>query len=518
MSEIAVAEPGTRLQKFLDRAGLRGFPWKTAIILYTISWCWMFIVRDSYWTDDWNWFPEHSKPFPYQTIGLPPWFEFEAQIVRLIGTSSFKVITFCSFFCAAIFLFGISQKFKLLNQVERKFLILLFLLLPFNTSRVALYVFHYTLAYFYFFSAWYLVVTFKPIWLKTLGISLFFLSFQMHSLLAFYVIPVLHLFFLSENKNLREIFYWTRRNIILISLPIIYWILREIYWPSTSYYHDLTVKNLSGTLDFIVVTGLVLLSLYLLQKWVSVKNKSAVQIILLGASAVFFGLIAYVIYGFFLSDRSIISKYFVTFLGRSDWYSRHQTLQPLGIALLIVGVITLLPEALRRLSKQIRVSILVICVILNTGFGFEYVVDYAKQKEIVAELKEFGNARPVREIQFIDMSANLNARGRYFRVGRDWDGLVWLAYGVLMHNRTNGKVINKVKIETRCRLISGSRLVLIQGPETHWEALKNWVSDGDMGFKVTVDDTPGACKPEMVTSERTSGAIPILFYFTGVKD
>ena len=518
MSEIAVAEPGTRLQKFLDRAGLCGFPWKTATILYTISWGWLFIVRDSLWTDDWNWFPEHSKPFPYQTMGLPPWFESEAQIVRLIGTSSFKAITFCSFFCAAIFLFGISQKFKLLNQAERKFLTLLFLLLPFNTSRVASYVFHYTLAYLLFFSAWYLVVTFKPIWLKTLGISLFFLSFQMHSLLAFYVLPVLHLFFLSENKNLREIFFWTRRNIVLISLPIIYWALRAIYWPSISSYHDLTVKNLSGMLNFVVVVGLVFLSLYLLQNRVNVKTRSAIGIILAGAIAVFSGLIAYVIYGFFPSDHSIFLKYFVTFLGRSDWYSRHQTLQPLGIALLIGGVITLLPQTLRRLSKQIQVFILTVCVVFNLTFGYEHVVDYAKQKEIVAELKEFGNSRPVKEIQFIDMSVSLNVRGRYFRVGRDWDGLVWLAYGVLMHNRTNGHVINKVKIATRCRLVSGSRLVLIQGPETHWQVLKNWVSDGDMGFKVTVDDTPGACKPEMVTSERISGAIPILFYFTGAKD
>ncbi|MFZ9600718.1 MAG: hypothetical protein ACO3AH_07595, partial [Ilumatobacteraceae bacterium] len=62
-----------------------------------------------------------------------------------------------------------------------------------------------------------------------------------------------------------------------------------------------------------------------------------------------------------------------------------------------------------------------------------------------------------------------------------------------------------------------SAIVDIQVPRTHWEALKNWVSDGDMGFKVTFDDSPGACKPEMVTSEKVSGAIPILFYFTGAK-
>ena len=73
------------------------------------------------------------------------------------------------------------------------------------------------------------------------------------------------------------------------------------------------------------------------------------------------------------------------------------------------------------------------------------------------------------------------------------------------------------RVATTCDSPKDTRLVLIQGPETHWEALKNWVSDGDLGFKVTVDDTPGACKPEMVTSERVSGAIPILFYFTGVK-
>ncbi|MFZ9644954.1 MAG: hypothetical protein ACO290_08125, partial [Ilumatobacteraceae bacterium] len=73
------------------------------------------------------------------------------------------------------------------------------------------------------------------------------------------------------------------------------------------------------------------------------------------------------------------------------------------------------------------------------------------------------------------------------------------------------------KISFTCANFSNRKWILIQGPETHWEALKNWVSDGDMGFEVTVDDTPGACKPEMVTSEKVSGAIPILFYFTGAK-
>ena len=92
---------------------------------------------------------------------------------------------------------------------------------------------------------------------------------------------------------------------------------------------------------------------------------------------------------------------------------------------------------------------------------------------------------------------------------RAWSGLIGLAY--------DSDEAGRVNIEIRCKTREDARLVLIQGPETHWQALKNWVSDGDMGFKVTVDDTPGACKPEMVTAEKVSGAIPILFYFTGAK-
>ncbi|MFM7337091.1 MAG: hypothetical protein ACKO2E_02250, partial [Actinomycetota bacterium] len=95
---------------------------------------------------------------------------------------------------------------------------------------------------------------------------------------------------------------------------------------------------------------------------------------------------------------------------------------------------------------------------------------------------------------------------------RDWQGLIGLAYGQKFARGVEGRV-SEVCLEK-----SNVRLVLIQGPETHWQALKNWVRDRDMGFKVTIDDTPGACKPEMVTAEGVSGAIPILFYFKGAKN
>ena len=151
---------------------------------------------------------------------------------------------------------------------------------------------------------------------------------------------------------------------------------------------------------------------------------------------------------------------------------------------------------------------MVISVVLNVGFGFEYVVDYSKQISVVTALGAESNKTAGDEIQMVDQTTFLNARQRSYRE-REWLGLIGLAEGV--------DSAKKLKVVGSCSVNPNTRLVLIQGPETHWDALKNWVSDGDMGFKVTVDDTPGACRPEMVMNGKVSGAIPILFYFTGAK-
>jgi hypothetical protein len=174
----------------------------------------------------------------------------------------------------------------------------------------------------------------------------------------------------------------------------------------------------------------------------------------------------------------------------------------------LVGLIGLLPSFANRLRRWLAGAILAISVVFNVAFGFEYIVDYSKQTSVVAALAAKPNSTAGEEIQMVDQTAFLNARQRSYRE-RDWLGLVGLAEGI-----DSAKNLNVVG---GCSENPNTRLVLIQGPETHWQALKNWVSDDDMGFKVTVDDTPGACKPEMVTNQQSSGAIPILFYFTGAK-
>ena len=503
VSDVLVSEPGTRLQNFLDRAGLHGFPWKTSIILYTISWGWLFIVRDSIWADDWFLF----LSFDFSLQGFAPWVEIQIEAIKYFGLTFLRSVIFISFLTASVFLFGITRQFSFLSLAQRRLVVLLFLLLPFNTARVALMVFLYSVAYFFFFFGWYLLVSFRPTKISHFSLIFFFFSFQMHSMLFFYLLPIAHAFFLSKTKSSKECLQWLIKNAGFLLLPFLYWIMRSLYWPEEVLYHDVGLDKALGSIYFVLISGGLLLLVFVLQRKLA-AIKQSLQIIFVGLLCIFVGIFAYVLLGVFRSSLSFFSGYIVTFLGRSDWYSRHQTLQPLGAALLIVGVMGLLPKFLKKFTKRIQALILMVCVVFNIGVGFEYVVDHSKQKKVISVLKEEGEGKSGIIYQFVDQTTLLNARGRAYRE-RDWKGLIWLAYGV--------ESMKSSRVATTCDSPQDTRLVLIQGPETHWQALKNWVGDGDMGFEVTINDSPGACKSELMQIERVSGVIPILFYFTGAK-
>ena len=509
MSDIAVAESGTRLQNFLDRAGLRGFPWKTAAILYTISWGWLFIVRDSYWVDDWTLFGDPKVAVEDgRSLGYPPWMEINQFLLKVAGVSSFRFLTFIIFFGVTVSVFSITGKFIFLTLSQRRVQAIFFLVLPFYTARVTLMTAHYTEALGLFFVAWFLLVNYNSPKSRLASYLLFFLSFQMFTLLVFFVLPVMHLFVLENGRNFQKCFIFLKNKIIFISLPVIYWVLRALYWSGTREYHVVTSRKIDGFVKFLFLC-LMIACLSVLTHWKSRDGrKKSALLFQFGLIALFLGYAPYVFFGLVGNGFDVPKTYFIILLGRSDWYSRHQILQSLGFSLVLVGLIGLLPRMLIKFTSPLVATVLIISVIFNVLFGFEYVVDYQKQSQIVADLKISGQSSERNEIQIIDQTAFLNARQRSYRE-RDWLGLIGLADGV---NPNKG-----LKVSGDCSKNPNTRLVLIQGPRTHWQALKNWVSDGDMGFKVTVDDTPGACKSEMVTNQQTSGAIPILFYFTGAK-
>jgi hypothetical protein len=284
--------------------------------------------------------------------------------------------------------------------------------------------------------------------------------------------------------------------------------MRGLFWSSSRSYHEITDNKVKGFLWFILLVLAIGVGLFALYHRSSPSRRKIFLLVFLGLGSMLIGYLPYVIYGLVNYGLYVPITYLIIMLGRSDWFSRHQILQPLGFSILLVGFIGLLPSFVNRFRQWFIGAILAISVVSNVAFGFEYIVDYSKQTSVVAALGAEPNKTAGDEIQMVDQTTFLNARQRFYR-DRDWLGLVGLAEGVDLAKR--------LKVVGNCSKNPNTRLVLIQGPETHWEALKNWMSDGDMGFEVTVDDTPGACKPEMVKNQQSSGAIPILFYFTGAK-
>ena len=325
----------------------------------------------------------------------------------------------------------------------------------------------------------------------------------MHSLVLFFVIPLL--FFLYQCRTDRKLDFKSRLA-VLTALPVLYVIGRTLFWSASNSYHSISIRYVLTLLRLLTFTFIV--ACFFL--WVGKRSSNMSKLLVaFGFLSSLLGISTYVLGGIMGSIVNFLPNLLVGTFGRSDWSSRHLTLLPLGASLILVGILGFVSRRSSRLKKTLFGFLLSVCVVINIGFGFEYVVDYAKQQAVVEKLERSGEDDGVNEYMFADQTNFFNARGRLYRA-RDWWGLVWSAYGL--------SAAERAEILPSCEGREDGRFVEINGPDTHWQALKNWVSDRDMGFEVTIDDSLGACKPELMQIERFSGVIPILFYFTGAKN
>ena len=504
MSDLSTFE--TPNSRFVDRAGLGGFPWLTAIALYAISYGWFWNVRNSYWSDDWWSFYDPGVPEAWAQHGLAPWMIFNKWLYQITGPGFLRLIIFVVFFLAAICFYGISKKILYLTERLKKFATLLFLLLPFNSARVTLMTLHYSTAYFYFFFAWYLIITFKSTWIKYIATCLFFLSFQMHSLPIFFALPILHLFSLEASRGWRQMFNWLRNNWFLVLASPTYFILRRIFWNALPELKYQTINSrqvwfLFGILIFLSIGTLMI---WVLGRFLTSENRQSSRLICCGALTIFLGLSPYIVGGYFNKPEGLPLLYLLYFLGRTrEWESRHLMLQPIGVTLLISGLFAFISVKFKKLQLTLQVFLISLCVLVNVGFGLEHVIDYAKQKVIVRDLQKVGYNGDLTDYVYIDKSAYLNARGR--RYDTELQYLLKAAYG--------SKLDRSITVSLQCRYSSDARVVVIDGEASYWNALQSWFNRGNFGFSVEILDGPTPCTAELVENRGRQNQIPLLLYF-----
>ena len=402
---------------------LAGFPWVSAIILYTLSWGWSLLRPNTLYWDDWAIVFKHQEKGIWLSIkksGLAPWTRLIEWQLLLIGPWSICLATFLCFFLTGICVFGILKKAPTVEVEYARMLVLLFLVVPVNHARISIIVFDYTFSYFLFFLGWLVLVRYQSFKGFIFAWLVLFLSLKTHSLLFFVLLPFLHFVWLEREQLLK----YKRVNLVHIQIgliaimPFLYLILRQVFWPPSEFFRSYqrpTVKGaILGAQLFIPVASATLV--YLFWRKNKVRSNRNFVIFLFGVGITALALLPYFLGGSYPDYVSVIAF-------RADWGSRHQLLMPLGLAATIVGL-----NGMGTFSKKNQVF--KICMGFSLMFNLysasTYYLDSTKKNEVVKLFNSRIDIEEDTQIVIIDDSKRFNGRGSSYR-DYEWKGLLSLA-------------------------------------------------------------------------------------------
>ena len=402
---------------------LAGFPWVSAIVLYTLSWGWSLLRPNTLYWDDWSDVFQRDTFYLRQVFvdsGRPPWEGVVEGLLLQMGPWSVRITTFLMFFVVSLLLFEISRATCVLTVNRLKLLIFLFLVIPVNHARVSLVVFQYSSSYFLFYLGWFVLVRYKSTKSFVLACTILFLSFKTHSFLFFVLLPFLHFAWLNKIELL-DFKKLNRRHlhIVLIAMmPLAYIIARSLFWPPNDFwsnYHKVYIYgNRIVRIVALFIPFLLCSAWYVLRVRLKKFPNRSLLVLACGFGCVALALFPYYLSGHFAEFRS-------PFEFRADWRSRHQLLMPLGVALSVVG----LNELLKWKGKNIVVStVLVISVALNTFWGSQYFLMSHKQEQLVELFKTTKGKVEIASVE--DQTLRFNGRESIFR-GYELDGFMTLA-------------------------------------------------------------------------------------------
>lgn len=394
------------------------FPWLLGALLYLISYGGSFLYLDAIYWDDWVLFNLEPKVILdgfRQAGAMFNWFGHLHVVLLKFGPEVYHILTFILMFLSGYLLWLIIGSIAAINQLERNLIALFFLVLPLNAARIALINFPYTLCYFSFFLAWYLLVRRTGYILKALSLLLFLFSFNTNSLLVFYALPIAHAVYLSAGFDLKKSILWASKSFLFLLAPFVWFYVKTHYFAPTGFYDEYNSLKFGGLLKALLL-GAPLVVIFI--AWLIKKRQGKNNPINRGLALLFWGLVitwlgvfSYVVIGLWPSF--------------GDWQSRHQLLMPLGVAMAIVGAGSWISH-----GNVLRFSVIALALssLVNLYISFEYHLDWIKQREVMQLISRSAEIRTARTILFDDKTMRFNARGRTYRF-YEYNGWFKLVYG-----------------------------------------------------------------------------------------
>lgn len=396
-------------------------------IFYFIAHGWVIFLYDALYWDDWTLFnAEDGDIFRmFELAGSP--FNLTGYLhVFLLkgGPLLYKLLVFSLNLFTGLLLYMIIKDSRRFDDRVPYYFTLMFLISPLFIARIAMITLPYSLCLFLFTLAWYFYHK-----NKTLSLIAFFLSFNIPSFLVFYSIPILYFIYQSKGKFERSsILHWTKRNLHFVSLPFIYFGIHKFLFTPSSFYEgynrgfdvSLLWTSLKGiatdalqlNLNLILISSILIGAVYYF-------NKSKNEINRMNAKHISFYviLLALVLAWFPYGILGYSPQFF-------DWNSRHQLLLMFPISFLFLNVFLWI--------KKYRIIILSfvvsISMYINIGNYIDLLLDWNKQKQIVALLASTDKIEKGAVVIFSDQTKEINALSRTYRF-YEWNGIMKYTYG-----------------------------------------------------------------------------------------
>ena len=406
------------------------FPWKLALTLYGLSFLPNLLSMNALFWDDWTWFNHQTGKLlkaNYTGSGNAPWRTWIEVYLFQSSLPIFRIVTIIGYFAVGYFLFHILKRSKFFNAHQLVAITLLFLVIPVNSARISIANNKYGVDLFFFFLAWYLFETKSHKLAKVFAFVFFFMSYSTLPFPTFTLLPILYHVILKSPKNTREYIREFANTIPLMLLPICYLALRQIYWPPMGGLADMYTPQLSGiarSLIFVLICSIPLALLLASAKFRGIVKPNL--LVAVGCFSVSIAAVPYMVGGRLVD----ISDWLIAFIPNfSDWDSRNQLTLPLGIALIILGFVTMEKvEKLRWNTYPVLTTVLAVFIVLNVTFAQEYFLDSRKQDAVIDAMASNPELKSVRSIYIDDQAVRFNARGRLIR-SYEWEGMLDKALG-----------------------------------------------------------------------------------------
>lgn len=450
--------------------------WTRILVLYCISHGFLMASWNALYWDDWMVYatgPEGVKSYFAECTRciLPGRATIEATLIAP-GPWLMRALTFLYFPLIAILLAAFLQRTYWLRVRESSYIILVVLFMPAYGARISHIDYQYSFSLLLFvLGAW---MTLSPRALtRVFALIPIFWSMFTASLQVFVAVIIVILGVKLVRCELRKS---ADRLVILGALcvfPIVHRYLFPVLFPSYAITDGYNTVQVAFLLRAVFFTSLLLIPLMILV--VKLQRKIAVSrefvLLSIGFAILGAGTFPYLAVGHFAN----LSDWILPFLpDESDWNSRHQLLQPFGIALIILAA----AKMLRRRERAFLFSIISISVALNVATYSGYYLDWMKQREFIAQMSESrGLLIEAKSIVLVDEALRFNARGRGVRP-YEWTAMVERA--------TDSNIIvdgNSIKF---CEEKSPSHLVTVSADQGR---LRSLIS-GRIGISIAVAELP----------------------------